>query len=67
MNIIEATKQMVKGKKVRRANSVDWLASFDHVTIEGGCYLHFSKDGVWVRTADVWAEDILADDWEVVE
>lgn len=67
MNIIEAVKEARKGKKIRRKiwwkdfyikldlSSVAWASKF---------YIH----SVEIQTLnDFYDEDILADDWEVVE
>lgn len=66
MNIIEATKQLALGKKIKRKN---WNTTYLEGKIQPMiCYPKYEsygdkRYGSWSHSTN----DILADDWEVVE
>ena len=62
MNIIEATKQLALGKKIRRK---DWDDSY----IRNDMMLYTKCKTFYIPSErfEYYVDDLLADDWEVVE
>lgn len=71
MNIIEALKEAVKGKRVYRGEWVSFGRSYKYIEnlVDDYLYVYYQddKNGTASKTALFTAQDVLADDWEVVE
>jgi hypothetical protein len=69
MNIIEAAKAMMEGKSITRGHAVQkYTADGDDImtaTYYGGGWSSWSK--AWHDGAFCSMEELLADDWEIVE
>lgn len=71
MNIIDACAKLREGKKIRRLNT-DWLEAYDYAQLGledeyDPTSLCFFKNDKWIRSAELWIEDLEAVDWEIIE